>query len=103
MVWFNVHNWLFALLAKGPLQKHFGNKYKIAAAYMGKALAWPTIKSEDIQALQAYTLFLHGCCNAMEELQDMQELNMPTNMRLVLSKWSYKLREQWRAIAHDIT
>ena len=32
----------------------------------------------------------------------MQELDMPTNMRLVVSKLPYKLRERWLAIAHDI-
>lgn len=69
---------------------------------MERALAWPTIKAEDVKALQAYALFLRGCCNAKEELHYMQELDMPTNMRMVISKLPYKLREQWRAIAHDI-
>ena len=38
---FNIHGYN---VAKGLLQKHFGNKYKIA-------LSWPTIKSEDVKAL----------------------------------------------------
>lgn len=56
------------VVAKGLLQNHFGNEYKIAAAYMERALAWPTIQAEDVKAFQAYALFLRGCCNAMEEL-----------------------------------
>ena len=32
-------------MAKGLLQEHFGNQYKIATAYIEKALAWQTIKS----------------------------------------------------------
>lgn len=91
------------IVAKGLLQEHFGNEYKIAAAYIGKALAWPTItKAEDIKALQAYALFLRGCANVMEELQYMQELDMPSNMKMVVFKLPYKLREQWRNKVHNI-
>lgn len=64
---------------------------------------WPFqhIKYEDVKAFQAYSLFLHGCCNAMEELQYMQELDMPVNIRIIMSKMPFKMREQWRTIAHD--
>lgn len=89
-------------VAKNLLQEHFGNPYKIATAYMDKALAWQTIKSEDMKALQAYSLFLRGCCNVMEELEYMQELDMPVNIRAMVSKLPYKMREQWRTKAHDI-
>ena len=47
---------------------------------MEKALAWQTIKSDEVKALQAYSLFLRGCCNVMEELEYMQEMDMPVNM-----------------------
>lgn len=90
------------IVSKALLQEHFGNDYKIAMAYIKKALAWPTIKSEDAKSLQAYALFLRGCCSAMEELHHMQESNMPSNMKTVVSKLPYKLRERWRVVAHDI-
>lgn len=48
-------------LAKRLLREHFGNEFKVAAAYTEKALAWPELKSEDVKALQAYSLFLRGC------------------------------------------
>lgn len=32
----------------------------------------------------------------------MQELDMPINMRAIISKLPFKMREQWRTIAHDI-
>ena len=38
----------------------------------------------------------------MEELQYMQELDMPVNIRAIVSKLPFKMREQWRTIAHDI-
>ena len=60
-------------VAKALLQEHFGNNYKIADAYIERALTWPIIKSEDVKSLQAYALFLRGCLNVMEELPHMQE------------------------------
>lgn len=69
---------------------------------MKKALAWSSIKPEDVNALHAYSLLLCACCNVMEKLQHMQELDMPSNMRTIMSKLPFKLREQWRTVAHDI-
>ena len=89
-------------LAKELLHEHFGNEYSIAAAYIEKALAWPTVKSEDVKSLQAFSLFLRGCCNVMEELHYMQELDMPTNMRAIMTKLPFKYREKWRTKAHEI-
>ncbi len=68
--------------AKQLLHEHFGNKYKITTAYLERALSWPSIKGEDASALQSYALFLHGCCNVTKELQYLQELDMPSNIRI---------------------
>lgn len=38
----------------------------------------------------------------MQELSYVQELDMPVNMRTILSKLPLKLREQWHTAAHDI-
>lgn len=89
-------------LAKSLLHEHFGNEFKIATSYIEKALAWPSVKSEDVKALQAYSLFLRNCCNVMSELQHMQELDMPSNMRMVMTKLPYKFRERWRTTAHEL-
>ncbi len=89
-------------LAKRLLKEHFGNEFKVSTAYMEKALGWPTLKAEDVQGLHAYALFLRTCCNTMDELSYMQELNMPSNMKMVVMKLPYKLREQWRAKACEI-
>ena len=45
---------------------------------------------------------LRGCCNAMQDLQNMEELNLPSNIKLIMSKLPYKLREKWRSTACDI-
>lgn len=89
-------------VAKHLLQEHFGNGLKVTAAYMERINRWPSVKSEDTRGLQAYGLFLRGCSNAMEELQYLEELNMPANMRILIQKLPYKLRDRWRAKACDI-
>ena len=90
------------VVAKNLLQEHFGNQYTIANAYMEKVLAWQSIRAEDVEGFQEYSLFLRGCCNVMGELEYMQELDMPANMRTILAKLPYKMREQWRSTAHGI-
>ena len=57
--------------ARGLLKEHYDNEYKIVNAYMEKAFSWPSIKSEDHKALQADALYLRGCCNAMEDMDEM--------------------------------
>ena len=90
------------LQAKTLLKRHFGDDTKIASAYMEKALNWNSIKVEDGNALHCYALFLRGCCNAMRDLDDIEELDLTSNLKLIVSKLPYKLREKWRATACDI-
>ncbi len=78
--------------AKQLLKKHLGNEYRISCAYIEKALSWPSIKSEDPKALQAFAL-LRSCCNGMDDLQFMEELDTVANMRSIALKLPYKLRE----------
>lgn len=88
--------------AKALLQEHFGNEYKIATVYMENALSWSSIKSDDTKALQAYTLFLRGCCNIMEDVNYLHELDIPSNMLVVMKNLPYRLRDKWRSVACDI-
>lgn len=67
---------------------------------MEKVNSWPNIKSEDVKAPKAYGLFLRECCNAMEELRYLEELSMSANMKILIQKFPYKLREKWRAKAN---
>lgn len=60
------------------------------------------VKGEDITALQDYAVFLRGCCNAVLDIQYLQGLNMPANMRTVVLKLPFKLREKWRTVACDL-
>lgn len=88
--------------AKAPLKEHFGDDTKITVAYMEKVHHWPAVKAENVSSLQDYALFLRGCNNAMTDLQDMRELDMSANLKLILSKLPFKLREKFRPVAYDI-
>ncbi|KAL1277030.1 hypothetical protein QQF64_023703 [Cirrhinus molitorella] len=88
--------------AKQLLKQHFGNEYRISCAYIEKALSWPSVKSEDPKALQAFALYLRSCCNAMEDLEFMEELDTVANLRSIALKLPYKLRERWRTKAFEL-
>ena len=72
--------------AKRLLEEHFGDEIKITNAYMEKALNWTAVRADDGKGLHAYALYLRGCCNAMRSLEYMEELDMPSNLRLIISK-----------------
>ncbi|XP_073713144.1 uncharacterized protein [Misgurnus anguillicaudatus] len=82
--------------AKELLQEHFGNEYQISSAYINKALSWNPIRAEDSRSLKSYALYLRGCLNAMKEIAYMDELNLASNLKLLVSKLPYKLKERWR-------
>lgn len=83
------------LKAKQLLREHFGNEYQIADTYMNKALHWPSIRPEDGEALHSFSLFLSGCCNAMSDISYMEEMDNAANLRAIVVKLPYKLREKW--------
>lgn len=89
-------------VAKRLLKEHFGNEFKITAAYMEKVTGWPSIKAEDPKALKAYGLFLRECSNAMDDPKYLEELNMPANMKILSQKLPYKIRDRWRTKACEI-
>lgn len=84
------------------LECHFGNGFKIVSAYIEKALDWNNIQPDDGKELQSYALFLQGCCNAAQDLSSISELDLPSNMKVIVSKLPYKLRESWRSSAYEI-
>lgn len=88
--------------AKRLLQKHYGDELMIASAYIDKALKWPQIRSDDGKSLNAYAVFLTGCRNTIEDVEFMEEMDNPTNMKIVVSKLPYKIKEKWRNVAYEI-
>lgn len=88
--------------AKALLKEQSGNRQKIASAYMDKALSWLPIKAEDVKVLQDYSLFLRACCNTMEDVQYLGDMDMPSNMLSIIKKLPYKLRDKWRNRACEL-
>lgn len=84
------------------LQDQYGNELKIATAYMDKAFQWPQIKPEDGKSLSSFSLFLVACRNAMDDIDYLDEMDNPVNMRIIISKLPYKVREKWRSTAFEI-
>ncbi len=81
--------------AKRLLQRHYGDELIIARAYIDKALKWPQTRSDDGKALSAYSLFLICCRNTFKNGESMEEMDNPTNIRAVISKLPYKMKERW--------
>ena len=88
--------------AKRLLKKHFGDDYRIATAYIDKVLSWPSIKVEDPEALNGFSVFLSGCLNAMDTMEYMEEMDHTTNMKAILAKLPYRIKEKWRVKACDL-
>jgi len=57
----------------------------MATALISKLLNWPQIKSEDARTLHSLSLFLVTCCNALGDVDYMDELDNPANMRVVIA------------------
>ncbi|KAJ8349111.1 hypothetical protein SKAU_G00277000 [Synaphobranchus kaupii] len=85
------------------LKKHFGDEMKIANAYLDKALNWPAVKADDGKALHAYGLYLRECSNAMQGMDYMDELDVTSTLKLIISKLPYKLRDRWRGKAYELS
>ena len=84
------------------ITKQYGNRYKLADAFLAKAEAFPDIKSEDEEALNHFSLFLQECQNTLEDLDYLDELNHPRSIKMLVAKFLYKLCERWRSLTDNI-
>lgn len=85
--------------AKRLLSYHYGDNFKIMSAYIEGALNWEPIRTEDGKALHGYAVYLRSCGNAIKDLPNMSELDLPSNMKQLVLKLPFKLREKWRSTA----
>ena len=82
--------------AKSLLDREFANEYKVAASYLKILAEWPTIKNEDLMALQDLHSFLLKCNNYLEDSSPGNQINNPKEILNIVLKLPYKLREGWR-------
>lgn len=88
--------------ARRLLTYYYGNEQRIAAAYIDKVVKWPQIKAEDSKSLHSFSIFLTGCNNVINNLEYLEEMNSPSNLRIIIHKLPFRLRERWRVVAFDI-
>ncbi|XP_035657338.1 uncharacterized protein LOC118403009 [Branchiostoma floridae] len=88
--------------AKESLQERYGTPHKISRAYSMQVSKWPEIKAEDKAALKNFVLFLMECKNAMSGDRYLRELDHYSNIKLLVDKLPFKLRERWRRHSHGI-
>ena len=88
--------------AKRLLERNFGSKYRIAEAYLSKLRQWPNITGNNTTGLHELSLFLIECKNTMSSLGYTAELDSTSNIRMLVSKLPYGLRDNWRTIADNI-
>ena len=88
--------------AREMLEKAFGNKYRITDAIIGKVEDWPEIKADEVEKLTSFSLCLTELLNTARDLGQSHEINHSHNIRMVVSKLPYRLREKWRQRADYI-
>ncbi|XP_071486966.1 uncharacterized protein [Diadema antillarum] len=88
--------------AKDLLRRKFGNRQLIVETMMMKAVQWPDIKPEDGEELHRFSIFVTELHNLARDLNMESEVNHSHNIRLIIGKLPYKLRDKWRNRADDI-
>lgn len=82
--------------ARRLLQERYGQAYRIAAAHVQKLIDGPSIKADDGQALQQFSIHLTSCKNTLKEIGYLNKLDNPDNLKKIINRLPYGLRLKWR-------
>ena len=74
----------------GQLDLKYGNKYLLARQYIDKLHSWPSVKGEDKDALEELSLFLTRIRNMMLRGSEWDQLNSPSELKLIIDKLPLK-------------
>jgi len=85
------------------LEEEYGNEHRTATAYLQRLENWPTIKSEDGEALRKLSIYLLTCSNNMGSMNTINQLNSPKEIMNVVMKLPYELRKSWRNRTMELT
>ncbi|XP_071944668.1 uncharacterized protein [Antedon mediterranea] len=80
------------------LEERYGDTELIANAFVRKALAWPVIKDGNPKALDAFSIFLVECENAVRCVDSMKILEYSENMKKIVKRLPYSLHDKWRSL-----
>ena len=88
--------------AKKLLESKFGQKHKIAMAYVDKVTNGPVIKAEDADALEGFAVLLSSCTNTLKAIGHSSKFESPDSMRKIIERLPPKLQASWRDNADRI-
>lgn len=89
--------------ARRLLNKRYGDTERIAASYVNKILEWPSLKADDVEGLDQFSIMLMSCKNAVSGLSlGAREIEHPRTMRKVLEKLPFPMQDRWRRVADKI-
>ena len=89
--------------ARRLFEARYGNRHKIAAHSVDKILNWPTIRVEDMNAMDDFSIALRTCYNSMVDMSGVSELNHPKTLRKILEKLPLNMQDRWRRLADDVS
>lgn len=84
------------------LNMRFGDSEVIANSYVKVALDWPQIKGDSPKGLDAFSIFLIECENAVKSISSMGILEYPDNLRRLVQKLPFYLHDRWRGKVSDL-
>ena len=84
------------------LSEKYGNEYHVAQSFSKKMREWPSLKPEDGTAMEEFATFLLGCQNYMEGLKSLSHLDNVSEIKVLVMKLPYKIRERWRIQADNL-
>lgn len=88
--------------ARDLLEQRFGQKHKIAMAYVDKVITAPPIKVDDGNALEDFSILLSSCKNSLEAMGYLTKIENPDCMHKIVDRLPHKLQDRWRDIADYI-
>ena len=90
------------LKARKLLESNFGQKHKIAMAYVDKVTNGPFIRAEDSEALESFATLLARCRNTIKAIGYSSKFESPDCMRKIIERLPPKLQASWRDNADRI-
>ena len=87
---------------KKLLESKFGQKHKIAMAYVDKVTNGPAIKVEDAKALEGFAVLLSSCTNTLKAIGYSSKFESPDIMRKIIERLPPKLQASWWNNANHI-
>ena len=85
------------------LTEKYGNEYHVAQSFSKKMREWPPLKQEDGAAMEEFATFLLGCQNYMQGLSSLSHLDNVTEIKMLVMKLPFKIRERWRIQADNLS